>query len=144
MLISDWSSDVCSSGLAALSPAAYSMLSDVFPRNRLARAMAVYSIGVPLGAGIAMILGSFVVQAVLAAPAIDLPLIGPVEAWRTTFLWVAAPGLIVCLLLLTIREPLLRRHQRAGGHAGRAPRLLAHPGWQRGAPCPPFPGIFSV
>src|SRR3546814_16989019 len=79
MLISDWSSDVCSSGLAALSPAAYSMLSDVFPRNRLARAMAVYSIGVPLGAGIALILGSFVVQAVLAAPAIDLPLIGPVE-----------------------------------------------------------------
>src|SRR3546814_3596758 len=40
-------------GEAALSPAAYSMLSDVFPRNRLARAMAVYSIGVPLGAGIA-------------------------------------------------------------------------------------------
>src|SRR3546814_4068979 len=37
-------------GEAALSPAAYSMLSDVFPRNRLARAMAVYSIGVPLGA----------------------------------------------------------------------------------------------
>src|SRR3546814_5529506 len=72
-------------GEAALSPAAYSMLSDVFPRNRLARAMAVYSIGVPLGAGIAMILGSFVVQAVLAAPAIDLPLIGPVEAWRTIF-----------------------------------------------------------
>src|SRR3546814_3256163 len=64
-------------GEAALSPAAYSMLSDVFPRNRPARAMAVYSIGVPLGAGIAMILGSFVVQAVLAAPAIDLPLIGP-------------------------------------------------------------------
>src|SRR3546814_8120974 len=95
------------------------MLSDVFPRNRLARAMAVYSIGVPLGAGIAMILGSFVVQAVLAAPAIDLPLIGPVEAWRTVFLWVAAPGLIVCLLLLTIREPLRRRAQSAGGDAAR-------------------------
>src|SRR3546814_10232324 len=30
-------------GEAALSPAAYSMLSDVFPRNRLARAMAVRS-----------------------------------------------------------------------------------------------------
>src|SRR3546814_9380963 len=31
-------------GEAALSPAAYSMLSDTFPRDRLARAMAVYSI----------------------------------------------------------------------------------------------------
>src|SRR3546814_19352977 len=112
-------------GEAALSPAAYSRLSGVFPRNRLARAMAVYSIGVPLGAGIAMILGSFVVQAVLAAPAIDLPLIGPVEAWRTIFLWVAAPGLIVCLLLLTIREPLLRGAQSAGGYPARAPGFLA-------------------
>src|SRR3546814_2348726 len=111
--------DVCSSDLA------YSMLSDVFPRTRLARAMAGYSIGVPLGAGIAMILGSFVVQAALAAPAIDLPLIGPVEAWRTIFLWVAAPGLIVCLLLLTIREPLRRGAQSAGGDAARAPGFLA-------------------
>ena len=93
-------------GEAALSPAAYSMLSDVFPRDRLARAMAVYSIGVPLGSGIAMILGAFVVQAVLAAPVVDLPLVGPVEAWRTIFLWVAAPGLLVCLLLFTVREPM--------------------------------------
>src|SRR3546814_3634578 len=42
-------------GEAALSPAAYSMLSDTFPRDRLARAMAVYSIGVPLGSAVALI-----------------------------------------------------------------------------------------
>lgn len=115
-------------GEAALSPAAYSMLSDTFPRDRLARAMAVYSIGVPLGSGVAMILGSFVVQAVLAAPMVDLPLVGPVEAWRTIFLWVAAPGLLVCLLLLTVREPLRRGVQRAAarGDAVRAPGLVAH------------------
>lgn len=114
-------------GEAALSPAAYSMLSDTFPRDRLARAMAVYSIGVPLGSGIAMILGAFVVQAVLAAPMVDLPLIGPVEAWRTIFLWVAAPGLLICLLLLTVREPL-RHGVRAGAAEGGAPApgFLAH------------------
>src|SRR3546814_17896241 len=79
------------------------MLSDTFPRDRLARSMAVYSIGVPLGSGVALILGSFVVQAVLAAPMVDLPLIGLVEEWRTSFLWVAAPGLLVCLLFRTRR-----------------------------------------
>jgi MFS family permease len=100
-------------GEAALSPAAYSLLSDTFPRERLARAMAVYSIGVPLGSGIALILGSFVVQAVLAAPMVELPLIGPVEAWRTIFFWVAAPGLFVCLLLFTVREPLRQGLQSA-------------------------------
>ena len=36
-------------GEATLSPAAYSMLGDYFPREKLGRAMAVYSIGVPLG-----------------------------------------------------------------------------------------------
>jgi MFS family permease len=100
-------------GEAALSPAAYSLLSDTFPRERLARAMAVYSIGVPLGSGIALILGSFVVQAVLAAPMVELPLIGPVEAWRTIFFWVAAPGLFLCLLLFTVREPLRQGLQSA-------------------------------
>ncbi|HEY0594331.1 MFS transporter [Sphingopyxis sp.] len=119
-------------GEAALSPAAYSMLSDTFPRDRLARAMAVYSIGVPLGSGVAMILGSFVVQAVLAAPMVDLPLIGPVEAWRTIFLWVAAPGLLVCLLLFTVREPL-RHGVRQSLGADRAPGFLAHLAGQRAA-----------
>lgn len=124
-------------GEATLSPAAYSMLSDYFPRDKLARAMAVYSIGVPLGAGIALILGSFVVQAVLAAPMVDIPFFGAMEAWRMIFVWVAAPGLLIALLMLTVREPL-RRGQRAIIPAASpsdepAPGLLAHLRTQRSA-----------
>lgn len=95
-------------GEATLSPSAFSMLSDYFPRDRLARAIAVYSIGVPLGSGIALILGAFVVQAVLHAPPVDLPWLGTVEAWRLIFLYVAAPGLLIALLMFTIREPVRR------------------------------------
>lgn len=114
-------------GEATLSPAAYSMLSDYFPRDRLARAMAVYSIGVPLGAGIALILGAFVVQAVLAAPMVELPFMGPIDAWRLIFVWVAAPGLALCLLLFTVREPLRRGRQApSGGASPQAPGLIAH------------------
>lgn len=133
-------------GEAALSPAAYSMLSDTFPRDRLARAMAVYSIGVPLGSGVALILGSFVVQAVLAAPMVDLPLVGPVEAWRTIFLWVAAPGLLVCLLLLTVREPLRHGLQRVSvhGNAVPAPGFLAHLAGQRVALGALFAGMSLI
>lgn len=133
-------------GEAALSPAAYSMLSDTFPRDRLARAMAVYSIGVPLGSGVALILGSFVVQAVLAAPMVDLPLVGPVEAWRTIFLWVAAPGLLVCLLLLTVREPLRHGLQRVSvrGDAVPAPGFLAHLAGQRVALGALFAGMSLI
>lgn len=133
-------------GEAALSPAAYSMLSDTFPRDRLARAMAVYSIGVPLGSGVALILGSFVVQAVLAAPMVDLPFIGPVEAWRMIFLWVAAPGLLVCLLLLTIREPLRRGVQKSAtrGDAVRASGFLTHLTSQRAALGALFAGMALI
>lgn len=122
-------------GEATLSPAAYSMLSDYFPRDKLARAMAVYSIGVPLGAGIALILGSFVVQAVLAAPMVDVPFFGAMDAWRLIFVWVAAPGLLIALLMFTVREPLRRgrRAPEASASAASAPGLLAHLHTQRAA-----------
>ncbi|NIJ35636.1 MFS family permease [Sphingopyxis panaciterrae] len=123
-------------GEATLSPAAFSMLSDYFPRDKLARAIAVYSIGVPLGSGIALILGSFVVQAVLAAPMVDLPFYGPIDAWRMIFVWVGAPGLLICLLMLTVREPVrrdVRRLQAAMSSAPAAPGLLAHLKRQRAA-----------
>src|SRR3546814_15281653 len=91
-----------------------------------------------------MSLGSVVGEAVLGAPAIDRPLIGPVEAWRTIFLCVAAPGLIVCLLLLTIREPLRRGAQSAGGDAARAPGFLAHLAGQRVALGTLFAGMSLI
>ncbi len=113
-------------GEATLSPAAFSMLSDYFPRDRLARAMAVYSIGVPLGSGIALILGAFVVQAVLSAPDVVIPFFGAMEAWRLIFLWVGAPGLLLCLLLFTVREPLRRGRAAAVASGAPAPGLIAH------------------
>jgi MFS family permease len=40
-------------GEASLSPAAYSMITDLFPRNKLSRALSVYGFGIFLGAGFA-------------------------------------------------------------------------------------------
>lgn len=45
-------------GEAALSPAAYSMFSDMFSKDKLGRAVAVYSIGSFVGGGIAFQVGS--------------------------------------------------------------------------------------
>jgi len=115
-------------GEATLSPAAYSMLGDYFPREKLGRAMAVYSIGVPLGSGIALVAGSLVVKFVTDGPAIDLPLLGAMAPWRLTFVWVGLPGLLVAALIaLTVREP-----RRQGGKAEAAGGefiafLKAHP-----------------
>lgn len=101
-------------GEATLSPAAYSMLGDYFPREKLGRAMAVYSIGVPLGSGIALVAGALVVKFVTEGPPMVVPMLGAMEPWRLTFVVIGLPGLLVALLIaLTVREPA-----RKGGAVG--------------------------
>lgn len=51
-------------GEAALSPAAYSLITDYFPKNRLATAISVYSMGIYIGSGVASIVSGVLVHAV--------------------------------------------------------------------------------
>ncbi len=95
-------------GEASLSPSAYSLLGDYFPKEKLGRVMAIYSIGVPLGAGVALILSGLAIKAIEAWPAVTLPGFGVLEPWRLTFLFVGLPGLLVALLMLTVKEPMRR------------------------------------
>ena len=115
-------------GEATLSPAAYSMLGDYFPREKLGRAMAVYSIGVPLGSGIALMAGSVVVKLVTQGPPVALPIVGELAPWRLTFLWVGLPGLLVALLVtLTVREPPRQGEAPKAGGGELLAFLKAHP-----------------
>ena len=114
-------------GEATLSPGAYSMLGDYFPRDKLGRAMAVYSIGVPLGSGIALIAGSLVVKWVTAGGAQAVAGLGGLAPWRLAFVLVAAPGLLVAALVaLTVREPRRSGLLKGGDHAEFMTFLSAH------------------
>lgn len=95
-------------GEATLSPAAMSIISDYFPVSKLARAISVYSMGVYFGAGLALIIGGFVVQLVSQAGNVTLPVIGEVYPWQITFMVVGLMGLPIILLLMTVREPARR------------------------------------
>jgi MFS family permease len=95
-------------GEATLSPCAFSMISDSFPRERLSTALSVYTMGIQLGSGLALVIGGIVAQAVSELPPISVPILGSMAAWRVTFLIVGAPGLLVALLVLTVREPARR------------------------------------
>jgi MFS family permease len=115
-------------GEATLSPAAYSMLGDYFPREKLGRAMAVYSIGVPLGSGIALMAGSIVVKLVTEGPPVTIPIVGELAPWRLTFLWVGLPGLLVALLVaLTVREPARQGDASKAGRGELLSFLKTHP-----------------
>jgi len=92
-------------GEAALSPPAYSLIADYFPKDRLGTAIGVYSLGIYLGSGIALMLGGWIVGKVSAAGAWSLPLVGQVRAWQAVFIAIGIPGLLIALLARTIREP---------------------------------------
>jgi MFS family permease len=107
-------------GEATLGPSALSLTTDYFPKQKLGAALSVYAMGIFIGSGLAMIVGGAVTQAVVGRPAVTLPVIGEIASWRLTFLIVGLPGLLVGLLLYTVREPLRRNLLRtAEGQASR-------------------------
>lgn len=111
-------------GEATLSPSAFSLISDYFPKEKLGMALSVYSMGIFIGSGLALIAGGSVVDAVTRMPAVALPLLGNVAPWRFTFLIVGAPGLAIALLLYTVREPIRRQLMLASN--GAPARLQFH------------------
>ncbi len=95
-------------GEAALSPAAYSLISDYFPPKRRATAISVYSMGIYIGSGLAFILGATVVSFAARQESWELPLIGLTRPWQLVFFIVGLPGILLALLMYTVREPLRR------------------------------------
>jgi len=101
-------------GEAALSPPAYSLITDYFPPRRLGMALGTYGMGIYIGSGLAFIVGGSVVQAV-SGSLVDMPLLGAMKGWQATFIMVGLPGLLIALLMLTVKEPYRRGLQRASG-----------------------------
>lgn len=92
-------------GEAALSPAALSLISDLFPPEKRALPIAVYSAASAVGAGLALVIGGAVIALVANAETIALPLFGDLRPWQAAFVMVGLPGLILAVLMFTIHEP---------------------------------------
>ncbi|MEW6209685.1 MAG: MFS transporter [Acidobacteriota bacterium] len=95
-------------GEASLSPAAYSLITDYFPKERRATAISVYSMGIYIGSGLALVLGGWVIGLVGGRENFDLPLIGETRSWQVIFFIVGLPGVLLALLMYTVREPVRR------------------------------------
>jgi len=86
-------------------PSAYSLLSDYFPPAKLPRAIAAMNLGFVAGSGLAMIVGGAVIGFVGAGPGVTLPIVGHLRSWQLVLMMVGLPGLVVSMLMLTVREP---------------------------------------
>ncbi|KQM26629.1 MULTISPECIES: spinster family MFS transporter [unclassified Sphingomonas] len=80
----------------------YALIADTFPPERRARALAIYSLGIPLGAAGGVLLGGYIAQAV---------------EWRTAFYTVGLAGLVIApFFRLLVKDP-----PRAAASADRIP-----------------------
>lgn len=100
-------------GEATLSPAAYSIITDYFPKRVLATALSIFTVGVTIGSGLAYMIGGKVIGYVESLGQLTLPVLGDVHGWQLTFFLVGFPGLIISLLMFTVREPVRKGLLRA-------------------------------
>lgn len=91
-------------GEATASPAAYSMLSDRFPKRLRATALSIYSAGLFVGAGLSLFIGGLIVQSWNQA----YPEGGPLglAGWQAAFFAVGLPGVALAAWVATLREPV--------------------------------------
>jgi MFS family permease len=92
-------------GAAGASPAAFSLLSDYYPAARRATALAFYSGGIYLGAGLGLMIGGQIVgRWDDAFPDASAPF--GLRGWQVAFFVVGLPGLLLALWVSTLREPV--------------------------------------
>jgi len=99
-------------GEAGASPAAFSLLADLYPPARRATVLAIYSGGIYLGAGLSLMIGGQIVGRWDAAWDGAAPL--GLRGWQVAFLAVGVPGLLLALGVRMLPEPV------RGGLEGRA------------------------
>jgi MFS family permease len=92
-------------GEAVNGPAAYSIVSDYFPRDKLPRAVATLQIGSAAGGGLSLLLGGLMITIVAVIGTPNLPVIGVMRPWQVVFMAVGLPGVLVALLLRLVKEP---------------------------------------
>ncbi|HVZ18071.1 MAG TPA: MFS transporter, partial [Terriglobales bacterium] len=92
-------------GEATLNPVSYSLLSDAFPRARLAGAIGIFTSGNFIGGGLALLLGGALIDCLSHQPPVLLPFLGHLHSWQVCFLLLGSPGLVVSMLMFSVHEP---------------------------------------
>ncbi len=77
-------------GEASCAPAANSLIGDLFPPRKRAMALSIFMMGLPIGLFLSYRISGMIAQA---------------YSWREAFYFACIPGLLLALLVFTIREP---------------------------------------
>jgi len=97
-------------GEATLTPATTSLVGDYFQREKIPLALSIYQTGAIIGSGLAFLIGGFVLGYVENATPLVLPVIGTLNPWQQTFVYVGLPGFFLAIVFWILKEPTRRTH----------------------------------
>jgi MFS family permease len=106
-------------GEAALLPAAYSLIADGFPPERVTVATATFQTAGKVGSALAFGIGGLAVAYAAGLGDVRWPLLGDAQPWQITMAMIGLPGFVLAALAFSFPEPG-RRSFGAGANPSRA------------------------
>lgn len=93
-------------GESCNAPGTYSMTSDMFARDKLAKPISVIGIGTVAGSGVALLVGGWLITWLTAIGPQDFPVVGTLKPWQMTFVIIGLPGVLwATLMMATVPDP---------------------------------------
>ena len=114
---------VVGAGEAGNGPASYSVLADLFPREKMPRAVAFLQLGSVIGPALALAMSAYLLHIFLDMAPVSVPW-GVLHGWQLILILVGLPGVLVALLFIfTMPDPPRRviEGQVAGAATAAAP-----------------------
>ena len=105
-------------GEACLSPAAVSIMADYFRPHQRGRAMSAVQVATPIGSASALFFGGMLLTTLASGDGLARLVPEGWPAWKVVFLVIGAPGLVVALLVASLKEPVRRNQAVAVGSDG--------------------------
>jgi len=90
-------------GEAALTPASWSIISDLFPVEKRSFPMSIYLMGPYIGQGLSLLFGAQILRIYNEPVTLFESII--VQPWQIIFLIIAVPGVILGLFMFALRDP---------------------------------------
>ncbi len=91
-------------GEAALTPASWSIISDLFPVEKRSFPMSIYLMGPYIGQGLSLLFGAQILRIYNEPVTLFESII--VQPWQIIFLIIAVPGVILGLFMFALKDPV--------------------------------------
>ncbi len=92
-------------GEAGLGPTGYGIIGSSFPREEVAKPIAMYNIGFTVGSALGVAAAGAILAAGVSGKLQGLPLIGDMSPWRVAFILIGLPGVITLFLIPILNDP---------------------------------------